>query len=177
MPRRETSIVHLLTPFYRAIIINDPEHYADPAARGLARPAAHEVVAATPYTVLIGTAQDLLRLELNLQVWNGAPPFRDGRGWSRSGPHPIDCPTGELSVVPLTGSGFGSGPLPEGPGPYLIDVLWRGREGAEVRARETRKLIADMSSNDAQRAIGRFAGLEKYRIRVWPGTPTASDGY
>jgi hypothetical protein len=59
---------------------------------------------------------------------------------------------------------------PGRPGPYLIDVLWRGRDGAQVRARETRELIADMSDDDAQRAIDQLAGLEKYRIRVWPGT-------
>lgn len=171
LPGMETSIVHLLTPFYSMISVNDPEHYADPEAAHIIKQARDSVVAATAHTVLIVTAQDLLQVQLDLQVWNGTPPFRVEQGWSRSATHTIECPSGGLSVVPTTGSGFGSGPLPAGPDNYRIEVLWRGREGAEVRARETRQMMVDMSAEDAQQVVDRFAGLEKYRIRVWPDAP------
>lgn len=32
-------------------------------------------------------------------------------------------------------------------------------------------MMVDMSAEDAQQVVDRFAGLEKYRIRVWPDAP------
>jgi hypothetical protein len=169
LARKVASFADSFTPAKGLLLVRDQLHYDDAAGSQLIDEAYRNVVGSGRQTLYIKCATDLLKVDVELQVWDTRPSAGVGAGWSRpTTPAAIEFPSAELVIGDSFGAGFGTAPLPTGEGAYQIEVLWRGREGASVRAAEVLRLIATMSPDDEQRTIDRYAGLEKYRIRLWP---------
>lgn len=174
----ENRVAHLLASYaasarldYSLLELRDVANF--PAASAdVSKEANRDIAASNEVVVFIAAAQSVLRVRVELQIWDATPPFRKERGWQRTGAMRLTCPSGRLYLAsPTSSPPFEIDDLPDGPGVYRLEVLYRGREGAMARIPEVNKETFELSCEEADPIFSKYADLEKYRIRMWWAQP------
>ncbi|WP_320067661.1 hypothetical protein [Micromonospora sp. RTGN7] len=113
--------------------------------------------------VMVDVATDLVRIDVQIEVFDEAPAVDDSADLLRDGQ--LEVPGGLISVLYSVDELFQRGvDLPAGPGTYGVRVCGYGRIGAR-QLREEGENPGGRADTDA--IVEALAGVERYRICLW----------
>ncbi|CCH30931.1 hypothetical protein ABZ816_01525 [Actinosynnema sp. NPDC047251] len=115
-------------PAYRLITLRDIDNDAGVGTEDALRRSYADVVAASDYELFVQCVQDLVPVTVDIEVWSGEPVTVGG---SPARVFTVEFPSGTFVLGSPTGAAI-DGELPEGPGYYVLDVGFQGREGDGV---------------------------------------------
>jgi hypothetical protein len=169
MPGLISAHHHLLRPDHLILILRDIDSVPDDGASSAIASAGASIAASSELSVYIETAQNLIPVRMDIEVWDGQPdddPTTDG--WT--GPTMLDlaCPTGQLLAGDDMGNAIDGIDPPTGPGQYAVAVLHQGRDAALGIQEEILQSMAEAESRTRTDDLqSRHEGLERYLLRVW----------
>jgi hypothetical protein len=126
------------------------------------RAASADIVGWADNAMMINVVSDLARIEVGIEVLDGAPPAEDSADLVREGE--LALPGGRVSIPQSVDERFLRGvDLAPGPGTYRVRICGYGR----TRAREIWDHGAAQGPGAVPPTVEALRGVERYRISLW----------
>jgi hypothetical protein len=152
---------------YRMFGFHDPtceesENFATAVAA-----ASRDVVGWAANAAMVEVTTDLVRMQVQVEVFDDAPAMDDFADLLRDGQ--LEIPGGVFSIPYSVDETFQRGvELPAGPGTYGVRVCGYGR----TRARQLRETgVGSAGPEDVDAVAEELQGVERYRICLWQVSP------
>ncbi|MEU8311317.1 MULTISPECIES: hypothetical protein [Micromonospora] len=165
MPHRQEELS--IRPQYGYLTIHDCRLVDQPGFNDALTAARTEVAASNGSEVVIVCAQDLLKVRVLVVVHsNQQSRVPNDKDWVDCLLFTLPSPEGRFNVGDAFGNAI-SVELPR-PGLYSMQVSYRGRDEAQIKAMSLSERFAAMPLHEGMQWLEQWTGIEEYRLDICP---------